>query len=347
MIPLLFYVVALAFNLLTTLHDRGYAWSAVIKATQIIPFLYGSYHIYLFVVALVPMQGRSGFASNPDILIAGLVALGTVLSLSFVIPLINTFRRPSTVIFTLLAINAVGMYLATSTQIGFPYRPKTNVQRVSYMAVRNRFYEYDGTLSNDESGYLFNFYDRRMEKPFLGTRVNLTGLQSMTTRCQKHMMCGMPYVRNHQQNRFLPRTEPVVPPGSTTLELVNKTMVNATVARFVFEMTGPPYMSIFFQPYEDVKIVNLSFPGDYLQKPPPYPLAYHIYIVCGKDRSPIVFSIDLMKSDADFEVPVLQLGTSGRWDADKGDAETARFASTFPSFTMVDQWIASYERYIY
>ncbi|ALC42476.1 CG10073, partial [Drosophila busckii] len=352
MIPLLFYVVALAFNLLTTLHDRGYAWSGVIKATQIIPFLYSSSHIYLFVVALVPMQGRSGAASNPDMLISGLVALGTLLSFSFVIPLINTFRRPSTVIFTLLAINAVGMYLATSTQIGFPYRPKTNVQRVSYMAVRNRFYEYDGTLSKDESGYLFNFQDRRMERAWLGTRVNLTGLQSMTARCQNHMMCGMPlfdsrYVKNRLQSKFLPRTEPVMPPGITTLELVNKTMVNSTVARFEFEMTGPPYMSIFFQAYEYVKIVNMSFPGDYLQKPPPHPLAHHIYIVCGKDSSPIKFHIDLMKSDADFKVPSMELGSSGHFVTGDNDPETVRFSSTFPSYAVQAFWTASYTRHIF
>ncbi|XP_033149125.1 endoplasmic reticulum metallopeptidase 1-like [Drosophila busckii] len=317
MIPLLFYVVALAFNLLTTLHDRGYAlvWSDQGNSDYSLSFIGSSHILSVSSWPLVPMQGRFRrlHSKSRYVDFRVLLHLGTVLlSFSFV----------------------------------------TNVQRVSYMAVRNRFYEYDGTLSKDESGYLFNFQDRRMERAWLGTRVNLTGLQSMTARCQNHMMCGMPlfdsrYVKNRLQSKFLPRTEPVMPPGITTLELVNKTMVNSTVARFEFEMTGPPYMSIFFQAYEYVKIVNMSFPGDYLQKPPPHPLAHHIYIVCGKDSSPIKFHIDLMKSDADFKVPSMELGSSGHFVTGDNDPETVRFSSTFPSYAVQAFWTASYTRHIF
>lgn len=84
-IPLIFYVLSLAINLLTTLHDRGYAWIGLHKLGQAIPFLYSSYLFYIFVVVLTPMGGRAGSGSNRDSYIAVLAAAGTILSFSFLV----------------------------------------------------------------------------------------------------------------------------------------------------------------------------------------------------------------------------------------------------------------------
>lgn len=84
-IPLLFYVASLSLNLMTSLHDRGYAWTWLLKLGQIIPFLHGSYVIYIFVVVLTPMGARAGSASNRDLLIALLAAIGTVLCFGFLV----------------------------------------------------------------------------------------------------------------------------------------------------------------------------------------------------------------------------------------------------------------------
>lgn len=174
------------------------------------------------------------------------------------------------------------MYLATSTHMGFPYRQKTSAYRSLYIVsnlysswcsgssmlvlqhARNKFYDYDGNLSRDESGYLFNYQDRREETPLIGTTVNLTGLVSIRPNCEKYMMCGMPlydfrFGDNRLQSKWLPRSEPVELPGSTKLELLNRTVLNSTTARFEFSLTGPPQMNIFIQPYEDVEISNWLF----------------------------------------------------------------------------------------
>jgi len=84
---MVFYVLSLAINLLTTLHDRGYRWTSLFKCFQVIPFLYISSLIYTFIVTMTPMNGRSGSASNPDTMISGLSALVTVLSLGFLVSL--------------------------------------------------------------------------------------------------------------------------------------------------------------------------------------------------------------------------------------------------------------------
>ncbi|XP_030081372.1 endoplasmic reticulum metallopeptidase 1-like [Drosophila hydei] len=352
LIPLIFYVLSLAFNLLTTLHDRGYAWTGLLKASQIIPFLHSSYIIYVLIVILTPICARSGSASNRDLYIAGLAAAGTVLSFGFLVPLINTFRRPSLVVLSLLAITALSMYLASSTQIGFPFRPKTSGQRVAYLQVRNMFYEYDGTLSKDESGYLFNFQDRREETTFLDAKVNLTGLVSIKLKCDKYMMCGMPlydyrYVQNRLQSKWLPRSKSIEPPAATKLELISKTTLSATTVRFEFNLTGPSHMSLFIQAYEDVELSNWSFLRSYLDDPPAYPLSYHIYFTYGIDSSPLNFFLEFSKADGDFDVPIFQLGVSGHYIELEGDAESLDFASTFPSFGILATWPVLYQRYIF
>lgn len=227
-------------------------------------------------------------------------------------------------VFSLLAIAGLAMYLASSTHVGFPYRQKTSAYRALYIVsnnliyniylyiyliihaiflvlqhARNMFYDYDGTLSRDESGYLFNFQDRREEAPLKDTTVNLTGLVSIKPNCEKYMMCGMPlydfrFVDNRLQSKWLPRSEPVEPPGSTKLQLLSKTVLNSTTARLEFNLTGPAQMNIFIQPYEDVEITNWSFLREYLDNPPTYPLSYHICIHYGIDSSPINFFIEVL-----------------------------------------------------
>jgi len=47
-------------------------------------------------------------------------------------PLINMFRKPLTVVLALLLVTGITTFLASSTEIGFPYRPRTNSFRVTY-----------------------------------------------------------------------------------------------------------------------------------------------------------------------------------------------------------------------
>ncbi|XP_034109174.1 endoplasmic reticulum metallopeptidase 1-like [Drosophila albomicans] len=352
-ISIIFYTIPLIINLITTFHDRGFSWAGTVMSFQVIPYLYISSLIYTLYVALTPTNGRAGSASNPDIMTAGLTALGTMLCFGFLAPLINMFRRPSIVVFSLFLVSVVTMYLASSTQIGFPYRPKTNTERVMYQHVRRIFYEYDGTVSRDESGYLFNFQDRREEQPYAG--VNLTGSVRTKSECDKHMMCGLPYfderwVGNRFEGMWLPREEPIEPPIPVTLELLSKTVLdNNKTARFEFRLKGPQYMSLYIQPNEDdfVSLSNWTFSQTYLENPPPSPLTYHIYISYGSKSPSLDFTLDLSKLNGNYEVPVLEIGASGHCLGNKGDEISQSFATTFPHYAIVVDWPSTYKRYIF
>ncbi|KAH8300004.1 hypothetical protein KR044_008474 [Drosophila immigrans] len=373
-IPLGFYVASLALNLMTPMHDKGYAWTGLLKISQVIPALYSSYISYLFIVVLTPMGARAGSESNRDLYIAAMSALGTVLSFGFLVsqenyiqqissdflihifilkvPLINTFRRPSFVVYALIATTAISVFLASSTQLGFPYRPRTSGQRVAYLHVRNKFFEYDGSLSKDESGYLFLYQDRRKETVLEGTNVNLTGLVSLKSNCEKYMMCGMPlyderYSQQRLESKWMPRQNFIVPPGSAKLDLLSKTIINSTTCRFEFNLTGPPQMSLFFQAYEDATITNWTFLRSYLNNPPAHPLSYHIFFNYGIDNSPLNFYLEISKLNGNFEVPLFELGMSAHFIGGVVDEEAAEFRSKFPSFAIQADWPSSYERYIF
>ncbi|KAH8384735.1 hypothetical protein KR093_007119, partial [Drosophila rubida] len=373
-ISVAFYAVSLAFNLFTTLHDRGYKWAGVTIALQVLPYLYLSSVIYTFIVAMTPMNGRAGSASNPDTMIAALSALGTVLSLGFLVPLINVFRRPSLVVLGLVLVSGITMYVASSTQIGFPYRPKTNSERIMYQEVRRIFYEYDGTVSKDESGYLFNFQDRREERPYTG--VNLTGAVRTRPQCDEHMMCGLPlfderWVENRLQGMWLPR-ETIEPPSPAKLELISKEVQeNNTTVRFIFRASGPPHLNLFIEPYKDdfVNITDWSFSQNYLKHPPAAPLSYHMFITFGVSDPVIEFCLELsvcaqellnyiltfvlsiyyssQKPNGDFKVPTVQIGLSAHYMGEKSDANGLYLASTFPQYAILVHWPSLYQRYIF
>ncbi|XP_052843515.1 endoplasmic reticulum metallopeptidase 1-like [Drosophila gunungcola] len=346
---LVFYVIPLAFNLLTTLHDRGFSWTGILKIVQVAPFLYNSYLFYCFIVILTPMMGRFGQDTNPDIIIGALTALGTILSMGFLILLVNISRRSGFVILTLFAVAAASVSFAAS-DLGFPYRAKTNVQRVPYLQVRRVFYEYDGTVSKDESGYLFNFQDRRGVTPLEDSNVDLTGLVNMTSDCAKYMMCGMPlydhrWVEAMDATMWLPRQNPVWTPAEPILELLSRTVLpDGKTIRFEFNLTCTDHTSIFIQPNEDVTVSGWSFLKEYLTTVTP---PYHIYYSYGIDNTPLKFSMDLTKPDADFNVPLFEIGISAQYMHVDGDAEAVAFAKTFPDYAVTIQWPAIYKKYVY
>ncbi|XP_022229013.2 endoplasmic reticulum metallopeptidase 1-like isoform X2 [Drosophila obscura] len=350
---LVFYIIPLAINLLTTLHDRGFAWTGVLKAFQVIPFLYNSYLFYTFVVVLTPMMGRFGLSTNPDLIVSALTALGTIFSLGFLVLLVHISRRSSLIFLGLLAVTALTVYTASSTQIGFPYRPKTNVERVHYLQARRVFYEYDGTVSKDESGYVFDFQDRRGAAPLMGTKVNLTGLVSMKSDCEKYMMCGVPLnYKSTESSRvngmWLPREQPIETPSVPVLELLSKTVLadNKTV-RFEFNLTSPDQTSLLIQPYEDVTVSNWSFLLSLLESKTSSSSPFCINISYGIDSSPLNFFIELTKPNGDFKVPLFKIGVSSLFIHSKGDALSLKLAASFPSFAVAIQFPAMYQRYIY
>ncbi|XP_034652122.1 endoplasmic reticulum metallopeptidase 1-like [Drosophila subobscura] len=355
LICIFFYVCALIINLLSRLHDRGYLWALVLGVCQILPYLYFTYLFHGFLVITIPMTSRKGMETNPDMLISLLCALGTILSMIFVAPLINLFRRPKSMLGGLALIMFIFCMISVS-EVGFPYRPKTNVMRLHFLEVHRKFYAYDGSLSLEDSGYYFDLQDRRLEEP-LRDKMNLTGFTRLDEECKREMKCGMPCF-NHRwcaavaDAHWMPRTELVELPSPTVLELLNKTVLVGqydTRVRYDFKVSGPPRMSLFVLPLDGVKILRWSFLMGMLDNPVTYKPPYHIFFGYGSDDSPVEFYFELRKDDANFEVPLFELAVAGHYMShlNKRDAATQRLMDDLPAFAHPMEWPTSYERYIF
>ncbi|EDX06745.1 endoplasmic reticulum metallopeptidase 1 [Drosophila simulans] len=354
MMSLLFYGGALLINLLSTLHDRGYYWVLLVQVLQLVPFLYFCYLFYTFLLVFFPMLGRFGHGTNPDLLIALICAVGTFFALGFVAPLINIFRWPKLALLGLGVVTFIFSMIAVS-EVGFPYRAKTSVMRIHFLHVRRIFYEYDGSVSLSDSGYYFDFQDRRLYYPLENTSVNLTGLASTSSGCDEYLMCGVPcfnhrWCKTRTKSHWLPREQEVAIPGATSLKLLSKAVLDTgKVARFEFEISGPPHMSLYIQPLDGVEVEDWSFIRNMLDEPDTYSPPYQIFFAYGSDNSPLKFHIDFAKSSGDFSTPTFQLGFAASfvsYDYDR-DAAGLKFISDFPDFAHVMEWPTLYESYIF
>lgn len=163
--------------------------------------------------------------------------------------------------------------------------------------MQRTFYEYDGSVSLSDSGYYFDFQDRRLNFPLEDTSVNLTGLQAIGDDCNKYLMCGVPcfnhrWCKARTTAHWLPREQEVTIPGNSSMELLSKTVINSTYIRFEFEVSGPPHMGIYIQPLEGVSVADWSFIRNMLDEPENYTLPYQIFFSYGKNNSPLKYHID-------------------------------------------------------
>ncbi|XP_050743428.1 endoplasmic reticulum metallopeptidase 1 [Drosophila biarmipes] len=350
LISLIFYGGALLINLLSTLHDRGYYWSVLVVLLQVLPFCYFCYLFYMVLVVFFPITGRNGIGSNPDLIIALLCAFCTYFALGFVAQFINVFRWPKLILLGLGVVTFIFCMIAVS-EVGFPYRPKTNVMRITFMQTNRIFYNYDGSVSHSDSGYYFVYQDRRGLTPLEDSGVNLTGLVSVEPDCDKYVMCGAPcfYFCGGVRNAgWLPRE--VVSPGEITLELLEKRISDTEhQIRFEFEVTGPPHMNIFIQPVGVAEVTDWSFERKLLDDPDTYQPPYNIFFSYGKDDSPLKFYIDIAKSDGDFSVPIVELGVVGHFISYdfKRDAEAEQFLTNLPDYVHAMEWPSIFKGYIF
>ncbi|XP_075168829.1 endoplasmic reticulum metallopeptidase 1-like isoform X2 [Haematobia irritans] len=354
MIPLFFYGIALILNLVMTLQHRGMLWTVLVVISQIMPFLYTAYMFLALNSTLMPMMGRFGPGLNPDLLIGALCALGTILSMGFVAPLINMFRHSKSILLTLLATTFVFSMIAVSP-IGYPYTAKTNVGRVNFLAVQRVFYEYDGTVSNNESGYYFDFQDRRIHYP-IEEHIDLSEMESVAEDCDEMMMCGLPlfnhrWFKSRIHGKWLPTKDPIELPATPTLALLNKTVVENTtnIVRYNFELSGPPHMSIFLLPLNGISVQDWNFLKAMLQDEEKYQPPYHIYFSYGKLSTPLNFFFDINIGENPMDEPHFELGISAHYvsfDFPRSKS-TMEFINSFPEHIYVMEWPSSYERYIF
>ncbi|XP_037942263.1 endoplasmic reticulum metallopeptidase 1-like [Teleopsis dalmanni] len=328
-----------------------YFWAITVLIGQIMPFLYFSYVTVIFLFTLIPMMGRYGTALNPDIVIGSLCCFGTLLAGGFLIHLFHFFRRTKLLVTFILIVYFVFLIIAT-TPVGFPYRSKTNVDRVNFLHVYRIFYDYAGNISLNDSGYYFDFQDRNAERP-MKSFIDLSSMKSIDEDCKRYMMCGLPLF-NHRMyaarkyGKWFPTYNSTQILPLPSLRLIEKYNITDLTLRYEFELEGPSHMSIFIQPFDYASISNWSFLKEKLLRWQP---PYHIYFSYGIDRSPLKFYLNLTAKNGtiDENTPLFELGVAAHYISyeHKREENVTAFIGKFPKYVHAMEWPSIYERYIF
>lgn len=98
-------------------------WTLIQFVGQVFPFMFLSYYTILTLEVFVPVQGRSGPATNPDSIIAITSILLGVL-IGYLMPTFSLFKRPLIVISGFIVV-FLAFIIIIATPLGFPFNSET------------------------------------------------------------------------------------------------------------------------------------------------------------------------------------------------------------------------------
>jgi len=79
---------SIAINLsdfVTLIYIPGYYWVPIVMFLQVLPFSYFCYLFYMFLVIFIPVLGRNGYSTNPDLIVGLLCGVCVFFALGFAV----------------------------------------------------------------------------------------------------------------------------------------------------------------------------------------------------------------------------------------------------------------------
>ncbi|XP_037808190.1 endoplasmic reticulum metallopeptidase 1 [Lucilia sericata] len=342
-----FYTLSVILNIATCFHKKNFLWLIPHCVCQIFPFLLYSYFCYAFYVIFIPMQGRDGANSNPELLIGGFTVLICLLFAPFLVPLLCLFRKSKTIISLFGAICLIFIILA-ATSVGFPYAEKDAPQRFYAVHTTRTFHEGDPamTVRRNDSGYYVVPVDRRPHTiDFMFKNQNLE--KSGKADCDTELMCGYPIYSSRwlgwkEQSFFIPASAPAQG-GWPKMQIISKRQTTSRNILFTLEISGPDHMSMFIEPLKDTKLKDWSFtkiPIDEKFEPP-----YFVYFSYALDPTPLRFNLEFERESADWSGATFDIAIIGHKIHDEiyNTQDFRSFLASFPAWAYVSSWTSSFE----
>uniref|UniRef100_A0A182PS58 FXNA-like protease n=1 Tax=Anopheles epiroticus TaxID=199890 RepID=A0A182PS58_9DIPT len=206
-------LVLLVLSLLSTILTSvlGYQrlprrWLALHLAFQIPAMLWATKFYHVLLKLFVPITGRMGAGSNPEYLIALLVACFGVLCVSYLVPLVGLLKQTSELTARLSVFAMIAFLLSCCTQVGFPYRNESNgepsLQR-HYVTHTLQVAQRDGRPVLEGAGFLFREMDRNAIRVIRGIAKPSEAVQMRRmASCRTMLFCGVPFYSIWHQIRF-------------------------------------------------------------------------------------------------------------------------------------------------
>uniref|UniRef100_A0A182XUW1 FXNA-like protease n=1 Tax=Anopheles quadriannulatus TaxID=34691 RepID=A0A182XUW1_ANOQN len=220
-------------------------WLALHLAFQIPTLLWATKFYHLLVKLFVPITGRMGAGTNPEYLIALLVACFGLLCVSYLVPLVGLLKGTSELTARMTVFAMIAFLLGCCTQVGFPYRDESNgepsVQR-HYVTHTLQVAHRDGAVVSEGAGFLFREMDRNAVRVIRGVAkpAEAVPMRQMES-CRTMLFCGVPFYSIWHQIRFnnywMEGPSPAIEKHTLpTFELVRVHQNSSSVRQYSFEI---------------------------------------------------------------------------------------------------------------
>ncbi|XP_023327350.1 endoplasmic reticulum metallopeptidase 1 [Eurytemora carolleeae] len=229
--------------------------------TQFVPLTMWCYMVQLVFTIFIPIMGRRGASSNPDIFIGLAVSGSTYLLVQFLLPLLVLMKRTYLKIFLgLSSLPFIIILLVILIQGGFPYSGDTSSPAQKRMLVYHTRRYMNGST---DGGFLFarSDYPETLELssavPEYRDSVEISG-----DMCDRILGCGIPVYKRSLENlkgaRWLDSTPPNITINPVNVELISNILQGNSTRNITLSVSGPSWSLVVFAPKQGLKMTGWS-----------------------------------------------------------------------------------------
>ncbi|CAG9768481.1 unnamed protein product [Ceutorhynchus assimilis] len=358
MILVLFSSVGFLIIQICRLEHTVRTWQIIYISSLVVPIITIVYQAWQSLLAFIPITGRLGSDTNPELYIGTICLFFTLLSTTSLTVLTNLLRQVMRYFLVSFATFAVFFGLLY-TPLGFPYNGNEDSptpQRHWLMHTQRQFFNESFEQIRTDSGIIMYNMDRNSPSALNKYVKELSDITPIQEDCDKYTLCAIPLIHSKVVKKINYTTwipsQPSFPANETlTLSLVSKEALTATQVKFNLKVTGPDKLMFYITPRANVTFVNTSLIDTV--KPLRYTfqgrLVYVILYQLGKsDGTPLTFDF-IMETSAHHKGPVVDLAVSGRYVHENRIQKSAaylEFLGQFPKWAHPIAWVAAYQSYI-
>lgn len=252
------------------------------------------------------------------------------------------FRKPKLLV-TSISIVMLIFEILLLTPLAFPYKPETSFQRYDVRHTSRQFYELDGSLRLNDSGFAIFPQDRRIRS--IKKFINLKESLDVEAECELDSICGMPvYGTGKPVNTyFIPGPPPIIHSNILNVTLMNKLNLDENRIRFDIEIEGPDRI------FGVLKVRNGSRLTKWSMEPPVETIqnksSYNFSFMYGGDKKKFNISFEFERSEAS-EDSTFTLSVVSHYvhETDWFTNDFEDFLRKFPDWVYPSAWVSQYYR---
>ncbi|KAL5273662.1 hypothetical protein ACFFRR_000426 [Megaselia abdita] len=346
MVSVFFYIISTAINLvINRFYKNELLWTIPHCLCQLLPFWFYTYLCYAILITFIPMQGRSGSNKNPEMIISLFIAVFAFLFSGFLIPLFNMCRKTK-LLFSSFGVLTIVFIIIAATPAGFPFKADTAPQRYGVRHTNRVFYDFNGNIRRQDSGYALSVVDRR----YSSTQKYITDFDkrlNMKEECanELNVYCGIPIYRavDSDSSNFIPGPMAILPEEKLSVTLVSRESIG-NLRKFSIGIKASDHTTILLNFKNGTILKSWSMAPDTktLTSEPPFVLNTFY----GLEFKDITFDMEFEREGPENST-TLQMVVVAHYvhHTNIYTEEFNKFIDAFPNWTYVNHWLSDYQSY--